>query len=148
MRPRRSCPHRGSNLPHKPRDLLCQTFHDLKIVLDQKDATGGGDRLDQGRDRRDVFPGQTRRRLVEQQKFRRDRDRRDDLKQSPATIGQIRGPAFAFVGQLALIEKMPDPCFTFVPSRTAAQKLQTPHVSASAVRILSATERFGKIEHI
>src|SRR4029453_9892812 len=93
------------------RDLHRQTFHDLQIVLDQKDATGGGDRLDQGCDRRDVFPGQTRRRLVEQQEFRRDRDRCDDLKQSPATIGQIRGPAFAFVRQPALIEKMPDPCF-------------------------------------
>ena len=30
--------------------------------------------------------------------------------------------------QPALIEKMPDPCFMFVPSRTAAQKLQTPHI--------------------
>ena len=41
---------------------------------------------------------------------------------------QIRGPAFKPSGQPALIEKMPDPCFMFVLSRTAAQKLQTPHI--------------------
>ena len=77
----------------------------MQIVFDHQDRAIGGDAPDQGGDAVDVFVAHARHRLVEQQHFRIERERRGDFERALAAVGDLDGDRAGPVGESDIVEQ-------------------------------------------
>ena len=112
--------------------MIGQIGHHRQIVLDHQHGAVGGDALDQLRDAVDVLMPHARRRLVEQQHFRIERQRGGDLERALAAIGQFDRQPVGKRGQTDIGDQFHRPLVELVEhggrapeiQRAAAQALQ------------------------